>query len=268
MKYDGMYGFLLLAFSSFVAFVCGWLLNSTVLLHFCCCCYCYSIREFCDECMCVCLSVSEDGICINWPTDRPTDQLSDSSVKCLSVRVSIYVCVGVCNCHFTCWLRYSFHTERQSINISLFSVIHTADRRGWGEGDWLSLPNNLCIYFANSTEKRRNSTNEQTNTRERTPSTNLVATTSDSNNLLNGLDRNLCVRFDSKKVASKLLSFAIENNWSINASVVVIVVCCSVYGSLRFPRPVLYVVVFCVIYKFTVTCLACWLLLLLLLLLL
>lgn len=174
----------------------------------------------------------------------------------------------MCNWHFTCWLRYSFHTERQSINISLFSVIHSADRRGWGEGDWLSLPNNLCIYFANSTEKRRNSINEQTNTRERTPSTNFVATTSDSNNLLNGLDRNLCVRFDSKKVASKLLSFAIENNWSINVSVVVIVVCCSVYGSLRFPRPVLYVVVFCVIYKFTVTCLACWLLLLLLLLLL
>lgn len=222
--------------------------------------------------VCVCLLESEDGICINWPTDRPNNCptlfLTVLSNVYMYVWVFMCVCVGVCNCHFTCWLRYSFHTERQSINVSLFSVIHSADQRGWGEGDWLSLPNNLCIYFANSTEKRRNSINEQTNTRERTPSTNFVATTSDSNNLLNGLDRNLCVRFDPKKVASKLLSFAIENNWSINVSVVVIVVCCSVYGSLRFPRPVLYVVVFCVIYKFTVTCLACWLLLLLLLLLL
>lgn len=198
------------------------------------------------------------------PTDQLSDALSDSSVKCLSVCVSIYVCGCVqLSFHLLTALFISYSIS----NISLFSVIHSADQRGWGEGDWLSLPNNLCIYFANSTEKRRNSINEQTNTRERTPSTNFVATTSDSNNLLNGLDRNLCVRFDSKKVASKLLSFAIENNWSINVSVVVIVVCCSVYGSLRFPRPVLYVVVFCVIYKFTVTCLACWLLLLLLLLL-
>lgn len=270
MKYDGMYRFLLLAFSSFVAFVCGWLLNSTVLLHFCCCCYCYSIREFCDECMCVyvCQCRRMEFALTDQPTDRP--------INCLTVLSNVYLYVWVFMCVWVCAIVISLvdcviHFI-QNVNRSIFPFFcHTLSwSKGlrWGEGDWLSLPNNLCIYFANSTEKRRNSTNEQTNTRERTPSTNFVATTSDSNNLLNGLDRNLCVRFDPKKVASKLLSFAIENNWSINVSVVVIVVCCSVYGSLRFPRPVLYVVVFCVIYKFTVTCLACWLLLLLLLLLL
>lgn len=121
---------------------------------------------------------------------------------------------------------------------------------------FISLLNNLCIYFANSTKKTK--FNKRTNKHARTPSTNFVATTSDSNNLLNGLDRNLCVRFDSKKVASKLLSFVIEQLIDQRFG------CCyrRCLWKFEFPRPVLYVVVFCVIYKFTVTCLSCWLLLL------
>lgn len=157
MKYDGMYGFLLLAFSSFVAFVCGWLLNSTVLLHFCCCCY--SIRVFCDECMCVyvCQCRRMEFALTDQPTDRPTNcpTLFLTVLSNVYMYVWVFMCVGVCNCHFTCWLRYSFHTERQSINISLFSVIHTADQRGWGEvRETDCLSQTICVFILQTRQKK------------------------------------------------------------------------------------------------------------------
>lgn len=200
-------------------------------------------------------------------TDQPTDRPTNCPTLFLTVLSNVYMYVWVFMCVWVCAIVISLvdcviHFI-QNVNRSIFPFFlsYTQLIKG-GEVRWerLTVSPKQFVYLFCKLDRKKTKFNKRTNKHART--------TSDSNNLLNGLDRNLCVRFDSKKVASKLLSFAIENNWSINVSVVVIVVCCSVYGSLRFPRPVLYVVVFCVIYKFTVTCLACWLLLLLLLLLL
>lgn len=168
MKYDGMYRFLLLAFSSFVAFVCGWLLNSTVLLHFCCCCYCYSIREFCDECMCVyvCQCRRMEFALTDQPTDRPTN-CPTLFLPVLS-NVYMYVCVWVCAIVISlvdCVIHFI-----QNVNRSIFPFFlsYTQLIEGGEVRETDCLSQTICVFILQTRQKKDEiqQTNKQTRANE------------------------------------------------------------------------------------------------------
>lgn len=158
MKYDGMYGFLLLAFSSFVAFVCGWLLNSTVLLHFCCCCYCYSIREFCDECMCVyvCQCRRMEFALTDQPTDRTTVRRSFWQFCQMSICTCEYLCVCVWVCAIVISLVDCVIHFIQNVNRSMFPFFlsYTQLIKGGEVRETDCLSQTICVFILQTRQKK------------------------------------------------------------------------------------------------------------------